>query len=275
LQEVQDASSALADAGPPHPSEDASTPVDVGPPDGSDDTSTPRDVENADTSPPRWCATVSPAPLFCDDFDVGALGATWSGGLQQSTATATLDSTIFESPPSSMLVAIPSFSSGGDGIAMLSTTFSAILNGASTYAFDLIIEAWDMNANYTKVASIIMPGGYAIYIQIDATGVLDIAEQIPAEDGGFAYGDYFGAPTTVIAPGVWHRIELRTAPPIDGGSGIASLTATFDHATVIDETSLEAVIPPGAPEIELGLYWVVPMEAPWRVHFDNVVFDMK
>jgi hypothetical protein len=56
----------------------------------------------------RYCQTLSPQPLFCDDFDVGVLGATWD---TVSTGGGTMALASFaQSPPYSALATVPATS---------------------------------------------------------------------------------------------------------------------------------------------------------------------
>ena len=70
-----------------------------------------------------WCATVSPAPLFCDDFDEGALSAVWHKQLPTS-GLVEVDTTAAESRPGSLHVKIDDGGTPGGQTAYATTTFS-------------------------------------------------------------------------------------------------------------------------------------------------------
>jgi hypothetical protein len=157
--------------------------------------------------------------------------------------------------------------------AFLSASFTKVLSGASVYAFDVLIDTYDVSANYTKLADIQMPGNYAFYVQLDSGNQIVLVEQFPNEDGSFGYGQYTPTPSVALASGVWHRVELSTEPTAtDSGVGFATLTV--DHENVVPNRAIDVPIPVGAPQIDMGIFWPVAGESAWRVHFDNVVFDI-
>lgn len=284
-------------------SPEASTPEDGGSDSSgdvtpNDDGSFPGDAHGAgpddagrDTSTPPFCASQSPAPTFCDDFDqdpddAAALAAPWDQvtGLGGSVTRA---GAIFTSSPYAMLVTADSPVTGTIDLAGYKA-FTTLPKagqytvGTFTLAFDLYVVAADTTASSDAVLSAFemvgTTGDERWALQLEASydsgdaGVLDVrfSENRTRVDGGNVYssGPDSGAPL-VLPVGAWTRVTMITTTT---DAGAASVELDFDGKTV---SMGSAAIPftGGIPEILVGLTYAAPSAQGWTVRYDDVTFD--
>ncbi len=104
-------------------------------------------TRGVDAAPPPYCASLSTAPLFCDDFDEGAIATGWDQVTGMS-GTVALDGTYFTSPPKAMLVSVNASAPEGNIDLAGYKSFAAKQGVAGTYtvAFDLRIDAADTSS---------------------------------------------------------------------------------------------------------------------------------
>ncbi len=274
---LADADAATRDqAGPDAPTADR--PVDTGTVDSHPDQSVdstvpesggvdaPADIVMQEAAPLRWCDMQTPTPSFCDDFDVGPLGATWTS-MSMDFSTLSLDPTRSTSPPDSCLVSTQAIMSG-EANAQLVKTFSTAASGTMQLAFDVYLQQVDTTVSYPKLGAIRLSDGYALFVQL-TFGSLSVVEAIPEPDGGTLYETWIATQNLPVQQ--WVRLVLETQPSSTGVIG----TYDLQMGGVVVLGPMQAGSPgtSGDPEIEIGAYNITAPSGAWLVSFDDVVFD--
>ena len=195
------------------------------------------------TSP---CRVPTANRLFCDDFDEGALGATWDRG---ALPHGSLDPTSV-SPPRSLRI---QFQDPPDPVV---ETLEKDLDVSSTanihIEFDLRI---DTVAPVYPVALYCGPDGYAIVLNLDGY----VNEQAgPTPYGGYKFGTF--------PVGTWKHVRLG----IRRGDG--SVDMQIDGVTVIVSTKVAkpAMLAAGACSLVVGMYYA-EKHLSWDGRLDNVL----
>lgn len=197
------------------------------------------------------CSSPSAARVFCDDFDTGALGATWD---QVDPELMTLDSSTFASPGRSLRVLVPQPSTGDFASKLVkSFTFAAGMN-------NLVLHV------ALKVArpNPILPfgvfcgnDGYAIAFNLGS-------ESFVSELGSrVAYTTHVTKASFPI--GQWQDLELR----IRRDAGTVAMKANGE--TVLAESALQgkSELASDSCRLVLGVYFAVAGTT-WDANFDNV-----
>jgi hypothetical protein len=258
---------------------------------GPEDATGATEDAGADGSTPPFCASQSPAPTFCDDFDeypddAAALAAPWDQvtGLGGSVRRA---GTIFTSSPYAMLATADSPVTGNIDLAGYKafTSFprtGEYTAGTFTLAFDVYVVAADTTVKSDAVLSafemISTVGLERWALQLETSydsadgGVLDVSfsENRTRADGGYSYspGPDSGAPL-VLPVGTWTRVTM-IATTTDAGT--ATIELDFDGKKV-SEGSTNVPVTGGIPEILVGLTYAAPSSLGWTVRYDDVTFD--
>jgi hypothetical protein len=198
-----------------------------------------------------YCASLSPAPILCNDFDsVGPL-VDWETVTDPPGSTVAIDDAAFRSAPRSLRVDVPA--SGEFLPAFLQQGISVPPAGA-TLGFDLRVHAGD--AEPLLVAALQNYGpDCGVGVEIIAGG----ARAVQWSESGGTETSF----VSLAASPAWSRVELRydrTTDPatvrldVDGTPG-----ALLDVAPCADE-----------PFLQVGALYAPPGDG-WELSFDNLV----
>lgn len=227
-----------------------------------------------------YCAGLSPAPLFCDDFDEGALAASWDQ-VSGTNGHASLDSTYSVSPPNAMLSSVTAKASSSVDVAGYKT-FAAKENVSGTYtlAFDVRVDAADTSSASDGVLAAILlydaqssSNVWALELEVSyASG--NVSASL-TEDGSSSTGsttDYVQHGASASLPmGAWTRVSLVLALTASSSSAPASMSfggTQVASATVDVTTTTDPV-----PEIIIGPTYASSASNGWLVRYDNVTFN--
>ena len=226
-----------------------------------------------------YCASLFPAPLFCDDFDEGALASPWDQ-VTKTSGAATLDTTYSVSPADSMLASVNASANANNIDVAAYKSFSAKqgVAGLYTMAFDVRVDAADMSANSSDATL----GGIQLW---NGSAWWDLALEIynPSAAGAFAVSltenDSASSNTThttatTFLLHTWTRVSITLVLP-PGSGGAAPATMSFNGTPVVSATVhvTPASVNPGVPEVVLGVQYATPASSGWAVRYDNVTFD--
>lgn len=238
------------------------------------------DSSTQDSAPPLgFCASQSPAPLFCDDFDTKDLTAVWDW-LGTTRGQPARDTTMSVSSPDSLVINIQALTANQNMYAVVAKQFAQFANKPihGSFAFDLRIDAIDMHNN--------ADGLVAVFATVDSTGsrnwslqldalysagqiTLQFIEYETSADGG---ADWYQAVTLPkkIALHEWHNVKITFNLPVinalPNGQNTASIA--LDGASA-GSLALKAPILPFAPEIDLGSTYILEPSDAWTLHYDN------
>jgi hypothetical protein len=251
---------------------------------GSEDSSvpdarTPPDDSGKVDAPPAlgFCASQSPAPMFCDDFDEGAANPAWDQvtGLGGSVAINDLESV---SAPDSMVSTVDA-NQNEDDVDLAgyeSLTAEQGVAGTVSLAFEIRIDAGDTSAAADAVLGAIqLYDGSALYdLELElmyasaTTYAVSLTENAP-------YLEHATGATVALA--TWTRVTMSVVLPA-GAGGATSATLTVGastYSTTVHVTSGGDPIATPIPEALVGVTFATPAAGGWSVRYDNVTFDVK
>jgi hypothetical protein len=258
------------------PADDAGTQLlDTGSP---ADSSMSGDAHGADApeepAPVGYCAGLTPTPLFCDDFDEGALAAPWDQVIGTS-GHATLDTTFAVSPPDAMLTTVNAGATAASVDVAGYKSFSAKQAVAGTYAlaFDIRVDKADTSSGSDAVlAAIALWNGSAVWsLELEvsyASATGDLTASL-TENSASDYAQH--AASEHLSMGGWMRVSIAITLPA-GSGGTAPATMTFNGIQVAAATVHVTTSNP-VPEIVVGPTFATPGSSGWVVRYDNVTFD--
>lgn len=246
---------------------DAAAP-DAGEPSGDDDAGSSEeggvDAADAEPAPTRYCASLSPTPRFCDDFDDGSLSNGWAFTNVVPPGTIALDTAKASSAPAAMRVSVPALGAMSSGPAHVRNTilataphprlsFSAFFTNAEVTTGALAIATLDVSLSHF----------FTLYLR-DAAETAETATVVLEEiNGGTTVRHLLTKPPP---SGAWTRVTLD----VDLAAGHASVT--YDGETVLDAAPIATS---GGTEVtfRVGGVFVFGPAAPFEAWFDDVVVD--
>jgi hypothetical protein len=235
----------------------------------------PGDAGTDLTKDATWCATRSPAPLFCSDFDTEPFVGGWNAPELTGGGNVGADLVNYISPPASLLTTALADPSGDYVRGRVCRSFPRFPSEAHL-SFDVQVEQQG-DASGAILASIRLNGdghGGVLYFDINvATGGWSVVQTWLAEDGGQSAS----APPAVLAntpaAGAWARLTLDVFLAADGGASSGSVRVSLDDQGVAETVLLSA---PVSLQAVVGIcVGIVDAHSDgWRLHHDNVTFDM-
>jgi hypothetical protein len=242
--------------------------------------SSAQDSGSQDSGPPLgFCASQSPAPLFCDDFDTKDLSMVWDF-IGNTRGAPARDPSLSVSAPDSLVVPIQALSANQNMYAVVAKQFSQFSGKKihGTIAFDLRIDAMDTHNGSDGLVAIfgtVSPsGGVNWSLQLDAIysagGItLTFVEYETAQDGGADWYQEYVFPKK-IALHEWHTFQitfnLQVIAALPNGQNTASIAM---DGTTMGSLTLKAPVLPFAPEIDLGSTYIMEPSDAWTLHYDN------
>jgi len=245
---------------------------------GSDAPIGPNDGGTSDTGGgASFCASLSPKPLFCADFDEGSATAGWDSVSGQK-GTASLNTSESTSAPASMAIDTVAISSGQVDCAGYKL-FPTLVNKAltMTLAFDVRFDATDAKKD-AVIGSIQLnaANGTLYEVQVDVAMstsgdlTVDVPELTTPTSGTETYVDH--TLSKKLALGQWHHIVLLETAPASSGSG--SLVVTIDGSQAFSG-SINVLVSSWTPEVIMGTSYIASPSSAWSIRYDNVTFDAK
>lgn len=257
------------DTGPDAP-QAGDTGVDAPPSEAGPDAPATTDSgpDGQDSAPAGYCASLSPTPGFCADFDTGALDSQFSFDHTAGTGSLSADATTSVSPPDSFAAKLGK-SSTNTGFAFMTRVFS----GTATqfkYGFELRLDGWPGGPAAGVLAAIVIDDGAADShtLSLYVTGTYAaLEESFATTDGGMAYLDHKLNWTPTL--GVWTHVAFS----VDLSAKTCSVTV--NGKADLTGSALDPSWKVGPPAIDLGWSYVASQSAAWVAHYDNVVATWK
>jgi hypothetical protein len=293
--------------GPPSPGDDGSSPtldggdgavvLDEGSPDtraadapdGAVDSSA-RDGSDLDALPPRdapadtvdatattFCASLSPSPLFCEDFDEGSTMQGWSYA-HTVTGSLALDSTEFRSAPASLMAQSGIAGAGTVDVAVYRTfALSGTSSLAATLDLDIRVDRADADGGLAVLAQLGLfdgTGGGQYFVQLVADSHGAAPWNASVNEAFFATGTnnppVIHPVAQAVAIGAWTHVTLAVTAPFAGGAGTETLS--FDGAQV-GSSAINVPVTNFTEALGVGLTFVQIPSNGWTALYDDVVFD--
>jgi hypothetical protein len=223
-----------------------------------------------------FCASQSPQPLFCEDFDEGSFSVGWSY-VHTMGGTLALDQTESRSPPGALIAQSGIAASGYDDVAMYR---SFALTGTSTFTgiidLDFRIDQADATGGLAVIAQLGLPdgsGGGQYFVQL-------VALSHGAAPLGFSVNEvYFVAGMTnptvqhalsgTVATQTWTHATFKITAPF--ASGIGAATLSF-NGTQVESSPINVPVKNFSQVLGVGLTFVQTPTNGWTAVYDNVTF---
>ncbi|NOU31023.1 MAG: hypothetical protein HOO96_24255 [Polyangiaceae bacterium] len=225
------------------------------------------DAGGTDAGPdvPRipFCAATDAA--FCDDFDDGDLGATWSARTVDDASVQSKDTAQLRSPPASFLVAVAPRSGGVESYFEKDVAKST---ERAVWAFDVRIDTTSLDT--LRVATFRQPAIPAkVRVVLNGTpqrwGLMEVLEN--AGEGG---ADVVRTTTSTVAftTSVWHSVALT----VDLKGRTTQLTV--DGTQIVSATLASAWVV-GNVEGYLGIGSLNNPKSRWEIRYDNALLTLQ
>jgi hypothetical protein len=246
---------------------------------------------NADSSGSSggpFCASISPTPTLCDDFDEANSAGfpNWDApNVSSGTGTVALASLAF-SKPNSMVANTTSLAQYAYGQADLSKSFSNYAGHALlvTLTYEMNVQTWDTNVGGEIFATGLVfvnsgPEYHQVVLNLISTGggvSAQIAENATGVDGGVIGYQKHPISQHPMTSG-WQKIEIDYSIPAYNGSSGNVVTVKFDGTTVLGSDPLTVPFSAGTPVVHLGIGSVSTSNgsaSPWSVNYDNVLVNI-
>ncbi len=247
-----------ADEGDAAALEDASTPLDeagpgVVPPEAGRDARPP---------PRTYCATLAPAPRFCDDFDDGELADDWTA-LTAVNGEADLDPTTSTSAPASFVLGTAPIGTDESAHVHLRTTASGTPKGHVVLSFDVLLDAVTFTQGVVAIATLDVAANhfFTLYLRDGDADAPAATLEETAPDRTTRH-----VLSSLPTPGTWTRATL------DIDLAAAKATVRWGAQTALDGAPIVDA-PAKDPTVRVGAVYVYGPAASFGAHFDNVTLD--
>ena len=236
---------------------------DSGAADARDDASLPAGAS--------FCARLSPAPLFCDDFDERPLAASWDSVVAVEGVVA-LYADASRSPPRSMWVTTTTQSDLG--------LQAYVVKAFAPWTARPMTATLDVDVRVDRASAADLP---LVAIQLlEAAGKL-YEVQLRASGAGASLATTFrehtrdGTSDAVSDRGLAHAIEVNAWIHVQIQLTYRIVAGSRARVSVDGAVVLDAPISPstigGTPRVALGVTGVYGPTEPWAIRYDNAVFD--
>jgi hypothetical protein len=214
----------------------------------------------------RYCATVSPTPGFCDDFDDEGPFSRWTTSVIGAGGSVVRDRAAARSNPNSLLTT--SAASTVSIPAYLRRTSPSSVHRVRV-AYDMRVEARDPQTAYAEVGYIRFGAGtriHAFYIRLFAS-TSEFSSEAYLSDGGIPVKNVgLGNPLSS-----WTRVavdyDLRAAPHV---------SVTLDGVLAGDTPLDPSLFTPAVADVDIGVgYSGHPSSAGWQLRYDDVTVDFE
>jgi hypothetical protein len=228
-----------------------------------------------DAPPQPFCASLTPAPTFCADFDQSQLVPPFDQA-ESVNGAPRKDTSIGKSPPASMLAETLAVSAGGRVEAFVHKSFPAFAARALTLdvSADVRVERTDeTNGSNAVTLAFLIHLGTRAHNHIDLNAAHDGANvrfELVEHDG--TRTEVYALPTRV-PKNEWVRLrfQLRLTNPSGTGNGLS----VFIGEKQDFNGTLQVPFVTGTPRILVGIPFVGPPSEPWVIRYDNVVADLR
>jgi hypothetical protein len=224
--------------------------------DAGDDGALGADGEGGATG---FCASLVPAPVFCDDFDGPPLTTKWPTVTAPAGAVVATQTLAFVSPPRGLGI-----NTSGANAAFVSRSFPGSF-GSVHLAFDVLVAQGSSTEN-TYVATLeVGNNAVALYASFDVS-LLRLQERIANGGSPPTVVDHSAQPP--LGKGKWRHVVIDLA--LTGGS--PKVTMQVEGATMIANEALDPSWQPGEATLSVGPTYL-QVSDPRALQFDNVVLD--
>jgi hypothetical protein len=232
------------------------------------------DVAAEDAGALHYCASLTPAPTFCADFDDGDTTKLWSDTVRGRVGTIGIDNA---TATPSLVVNLPT----GKATTEEDTTLSAVLdkkvgttaNDLTTLDFDILLETMETDPVVTLATMQFgdpnTPPGITYSVDLLASSTLTKFEEEVYISGGYQYPMQ---PVSPLLPvGRWVHVTMSVQ------FSNHTLTVALDHSPAPWQNTMNAAAVNGPLFFSIGgvYYSGATIGQTTLIHFDNVVIHTQ
>lgn len=218
----------------------------------------------------RWCDSLSPAPMFCDDFDDQGPFTRWTDQNVQNSGALSRDPTAFRSAPNALLSVAAASTTSSPACVFLQTNAT---KSQVHVAYDMQIDARDTSVGYAEINYIrfATPAlNFSVYLRVydDPNSTTTLTSEAYLADGGVPAHDVglAGSP----------RFDTWSRVTVDLDLTSHTLSATVDGKVAATQTLEPDLYAPGPVTVNVGIgYTGHPSTADWDIRYDNVTIDWQ
>ena len=218
----------------------------------------------------RFCATRTPAPTFCADFDEGRpLSSDWGIVQEGPPGALVIDLDAGTSPPASLRASVPAVTNGAQSLEYVARSFTVTKRLA--IEFDARADTLGSSAGQVTLLAIYAHDNAAMVDRSLIHYVTSQAAQIEEEEAP-PFQSWPHALPNAPPLGQWVHYELRMEL-VNGG---AVLTMKIANETVLDAIVLGQAWSVGEYRVTFGLAYINnDAGAPWSFHYDNIAVNVE
>ncbi len=226
----------------------------------------PADASTIEAGLSSFCASAG-AHLVCDDFD--QTPQNWS---EQTIAGSQQIDTVSATSPPNAYAASTNELAAGMAKAARSLTFPTPPS-AYHFEYSLRVDARD-TTSATALAAVTMKDAqtgsyYSGGIVLLGTGA--VFEDVWVRSSGASESHERHPLARDIASGKWVRVVADVAFAASG----ATLSLKLDGVRLFERLALQPTTVTGQTSVTIGITYLAGPAPPWRVRYDDVVFDMN
>lgn len=211
-----------------------------------------------------FCQRLSPPPTFCADFDLGDFPAGFDSLTSYGAGTSVLDDGALGDPARSFYASTGALTGSTQAAGALQKKLAAPVKSSLRIEFDYVPVALDSSER--SVVGVTF-GKDVINLFVKSSGAR-LAEAAALADGGTVYGG------GNLAKGftVGKKTHVKWVITVGGGKSSSSITLDTD---AVEFDPLHVQDYPSAPQISLGMIFVVAPSPGWGARIDDVVYDLQ
>jgi len=233
-------------------------------------------AHTGDGSAPTWCAALNPRPLFCADFDEGAIDPGWTS-VHMTGGSIVLDTTEFQSAPGA-LIAVSDVLASTRAMVDLAAYRSFAITGRATFAgtldLDFRVDRADAPGGVAVLAQFGLAdggGGASYFLQLVAVSNGSRPLSIGVSEVAFPGSGPVNHPVMQTIPlATWTHATLSLTAPFGGGAATAVLGL---DGMLAEKIAVNVPLQNRTQTIAVGLTYTSAPSTGWTAVFDNVTFD--
>jgi len=218
-----------------------------------------------------YCATLSPQPFLCNDFEPSA-DASWQLETAPfTTSTAEISTEQALSLPYSLKVVVNTMPNSS-GNSDYSQSFNATGATHVVTSYDLYVPAAPTLALNLSSIKFSIPGFGDRYvsIQLSSSGKLTVFQNQDTPRGPDGGVNFVTIGMTNASLNAWMHIVLDVAP-----GDAPTVSASLNNVPFVSNASLAPALPVGNVRVRSGVSYLTPEAGTFAAYFDNIVVDFK
>jgi hypothetical protein len=233
------------------------------------------DVVSEDTGAPGpYCASLSPAATFCDDFDTADLSSKWTQ-VTQTNGTVNRVGDATQSPPMALQIRTNTQSTTARAQPYVRKTLPSFANKRLRGEIELDVKVTETDPATSVTLAIFVIEGSPGYSEWQFQGY-ESAGQIRFIFSEFSNGtdagpQYRGVNLGPSVPkGVWTHVKVTWTYDTLGGTAGNRASVYINGTLELDNRAFLLPAATGSPALDVGVTYIEAPSNPWTIRFDDV-----